>query len=83
MNFIILVLTHLLNKTSILIRHQVHISEKLSALRLTRHGFILFKKGVLIGLKCMSIVYKLSFVSIIKRCEIILVYPEHKYSSGG
>ncbi|KAK2376253.1 hypothetical protein QL285_077064 [Trifolium repens] len=33
------------------IRPQVHISERLSALGLTRHGFVLCRKGVSVGLK--------------------------------
>ncbi|KAK2433789.1 hypothetical protein QL285_019011 [Trifolium repens] len=58
---------------------QVHISERLSALGLTRHGFILCRKGASIGLKCMSVVYKLPFASSTKRCWTILVYPEQGF----
>jgi hypothetical protein len=59
------------------IRLQVHISERLSVLGLTRHGFVLCRKGVSVDLKGVSVVYKLPFASSTKRCETILMYPEH------
>jgi hypothetical protein len=48
----------------------------LSALGLTRHGFVLCRKGVSVDLKGVSVVYNLPFASNTKRCETILVYPE-------
>ncbi|KAK2418506.1 hypothetical protein QL285_040695 [Trifolium repens] len=59
------------------IRSQVHISERLSALGLTRHGFVLCRKGISVGLG-VGVVYKLPFASSTKRCETIFVYPEQK-----
>jgi hypothetical protein len=63
------------NNVTVQIRTQVHISEKLSALKLTRHGFVLCKKDVSVGLNCVSVVYKLPFTSSTK-CGTILMYPE-------
>jgi hypothetical protein len=39
------------------IRPQVHISERLPALGLTRHDFVLCRKGALVGLKGVGVVY--------------------------
>ncbi|KAK2407043.1 hypothetical protein QL285_042703 [Trifolium repens] len=39
------------------IRSQVHISERLSALGLTRRSFVLGRKGVPVGLKDADVVY--------------------------
>jgi hypothetical protein len=58
------------------IRSQVHISERLSDLGLTCHGFVLCRKCVSIGLKGVGVVYKLPFASNTKRFETILVYRE-------
>jgi hypothetical protein len=59
------------NFLSIQIRPQVHISDRLSAFGLTRHGFVLCIKGVSVGLKGMGVVYKLSFASSTKQCGTI------------
>jgi hypothetical protein len=58
------------------IRYQVHISKRLSALGLTRHGFVFCRKDDSVGLKGVGVVYKLPFVSSTKRYETILVYQE-------
>jgi hypothetical protein len=60
------------------IRPQVHISERLSALGLVCHGFVLCKKSASVDLKGVSVIYKLSFASSIKRCMTILIYQEQK-----
>jgi hypothetical protein len=53
---------------SVQIRPKVHISERLSALRLTRHSFVLCRKGASVCLKGVGVVYKLLFASSTKRC---------------
>ncbi|KAK2396903.1 hypothetical protein QL285_058534 [Trifolium repens] len=58
-------------------------SPRLSVLGLTRHSFVLCRKGALVGLKGVGVVYKLPFASSTKRCESILMYPEHKPPSRG
>jgi hypothetical protein len=55
------------------IRPKVHIFERLSALGLTRHGFVLCRKDASVGLKGVGVVNKLPFASSTKRRGTILV----------